>query len=130
MTDKEKLIELYRQMYELTEPECRCSCRLPHSCCSPEYCEMAMVVAQEYWGVDLEPLRTDHPTLPFMGKDGCVVEPHLRPNCTVHTCDISAFGFKMHPAPDPEWDEKYFKLRDEIEELSWSVLPNHLDEGD
>ena len=118
---KVRLIELYRQMYELTEPECRCSCKIPRSCCLPEYCQMAIQVAEEDWGVDLKPLQTDHPTLPFMGPEGCVVEPHLRPLCTLHTCDINSFGFKMHPQPDVEWDAKYWELREEIENLQWKL---------
>lgn len=109
MTD---LPTLYQQMADLTKPECASSCRIPHSCCSPEYCQMAREVAKE-WGVELD--ETDHPTLPFMGDNGCVVAPHLRPMCTIHTCDIGAFGCKFHPSPDPEWDEKYFRLREKIE---------------
>ena len=62
-------------------------------------------------GVTLVP--TGHPTLPFMGPNGCTVEPHLRPLCTMHTCAINAFGFKPD---DPEWTVKYFVLRELIEE--------------
>ena len=117
---KDQLIALFQEMYELTEPECCGSCRLPRSCCSPEYCEMAMEYAKE-WDVDLKPLITNHPTLKFLGESGCVVQPHLRPLCTFHTCDINGFGFKMHPAPDPEWDKRYFELRDKIEQLMWEL---------
>jgi len=118
---KSRLIDLYRQMYELTEPECRCSCLLPRSCCAKEHCEMAANVAAEMWDVDTAPLRTGN-KIPFMGPDGCVLEPHLRPHCTVHTCDILSWGCKVRPAPDPEWDKKYWELRNEIDELSWEVF--------
>lgn len=64
-------------------------------------------------GVTLTP--TEHPTLKFMGPTGCVVEPHLRPLCTLHTCAINGAGFK---AGDDEWNRKYFALREELEN-SW-----------
>lgn len=120
MDTKEELISLYREMYELTEPECRCSCRLPRSCCAPEHCEFAAAVTKELWDEDINPQRTGS-EIPFMGENGCVLEPHLRPNCTLHTCDINAFGFKMHPALDSEWDKKYWALRERINELTWQM---------
>ncbi len=103
-----KLEQLFQEMYELTAPECASVCRAPHSCCSPEYCDMAEERAEEF-GVEI--LRTDHPTLKFMGSSGCVVPPYLRPLCTLHTCAINSFGFKPG---DPKWSAKYFKLRDKI----------------
>jgi len=104
-----KLIKLFQEMYELTEPECRLTCRCPQSCCSPEYCEMAAEEAARE-GIYLE--RHCHPTLPFMGLKGCTVPPYLRPLCTLHTCDINGFGFKRN---DPVWTNKYFTLREKIE---------------
>jgi len=112
--DDDTIIELYRLMYEHTEPECSCSCNIPRSCCSPEYCQMAIEWAQDKWGVTLEP--TDHEKLPLMGPKGCIAQPHHRPLCTLHTCDIAAFGYKMLPAPDPEWDARYWQLRSAIDE--------------
>lgn len=109
----DQLVVLYQKMYELTSPECR-KCRVPLSCCDSMYCGCAEDYAKEDWGVDLTPLKTDHPTLPFMGPDGCVVEPHLRPLCTFHTCDINGLGFKKG---DQEWTNKYFELRGQIEEI-------------
>lgn len=58
----QKLTELYQQMYELTEPECA-KCRASRSCCSPEYCQLAMQRAAEF-GVTLTP--TGHDRLPLM----------------------------------------------------------------
>jgi hypothetical protein len=78
------------------------------------YCGCAEEYARDEWGVDLTPLKTGHPTLPFMGDSGCVVPVHLRPLCTIHTCEIAANGFKRG---DTEWTEKYFELRERIEEL-------------
>jgi len=120
MSIRKRLQSLFQEMYELTEPECSCSCRLPRSCCAPDHCELAIMSAKELWGVDISVLKTGH-EIPFMGEEGCILEPHFRPNCTVHTCDIMAFGFKMHPAPDPEWDKKYWALREEIDKLSWEL---------
>lgn len=115
---KEKLVELYQQMYVMTEPECRLTCRCPQSCCSPEYCTMTIQYAKEFWDADLAP--TDHPKLPLMGTTGCIAAPHLRPMCTMHTCDINGVGFKKG---DPEWTEKYFKLRNKIELLELGFPP-------
>ena len=115
MRDDDRLIVLYQEMSDLTKPECG-KCRVPYSCCSPEYCLCAEMVAKENWGIDLTPLKTDHPTLPFMGPTGCVVEPHLRPLCTFHTCDINGLGMKKG---DPEWTSQYFELRGQIDELEY-----------
>ena len=115
MSDDEELIELYAEMYRLTEPECACSCKIPRSCCSSEYCFSAISWAKDQWGVDLQP--TGHDTLPLMGPDGCVADPHLRPQCTLHTCDISSLGFKRN---DLAWTDRYYKLRDKINEMEWA----------
>lgn len=113
-TTPQKLIDLYQQMYELTRPECD-KCRAPRSCCSPEYCDLAEEVAAER-GVQL--IATKHPTLKFMGANGCIVPPHLRQLCTVHTCDIGNLGFKKH---DAAWTKRYFQLRSEIDVLEMTL---------
>ena len=58
-----------------------------------------------------------------MGESGCTAAPHLRPLCTVHTCDIMGFGFKRAPDDTPAaaeearaWTKKYFELRNAISE--------------
>ena len=56
---------------------------------------------------------TDHPRLKFMSPTGCVVPPHLRPLCTLHTCDVNGRGFKPN---DPAWTARYFALREQLEE--------------
>lgn len=101
--------EAYQAMYEHTKDECA-HCRVPHSCCSPEYCEMAEDIARRQ-GVELA--RTGHPTLLFMSLTGCTVPPHLRPLCTLHTCAVNSLGFKPG---DPVWTTRYFKLRNLIEQ--------------
>lgn len=104
------LITLYKAMYDLTVPECRYSCLAPMTCCTPAACEFTERFAKEERGVILE--RTDNPKLPFMSKDGCTVAPHLRPHCTVHTCDINTLGYKKD---DDDWSRRYFNLRADIE---------------
>ena len=110
--DKPKLIVLSQQMYEHTKGECA-NCRSPHQCCNAMECGVTAQYALEDWGVTLEP--TGHPTIPFMGPNGCVVPPHLRPICTVHTCDINGMGFKRGPG-GMEWTKRYFELREQINE--------------
>lgn len=110
-----QLATLFQQMYEMTNPECR-ECRIPLSCCDAMYCDCAEEYARDEWGVDLTPLKTDHPKLPFMGPNGCTVPAHLRPICTLHVCSINNIGIKPG---DPEWTDKYFELREKIDELEY-----------
>lgn len=110
---EDRRIELYQELYDMTKDECK-NCRIPYSCCSGEYCEMTIDYAKEAWGVELQ--RTDHPKLPLMGPNGCTAAPHLRPNCTAHTCAVNSAGFKPN---DDKWNDRYFELRRliDIEEL-------------
>lgn len=111
--DKCDLIKLYQQMADLTLPKCK-QCRIPLSCCSPEYCSMAIDYAQERYGVTL--ISTGHKTLPLMGVNGCTVAPHLRPMCTMHVCSINSMGCDTK---DLKWTEEYFALRDQIDEKEY-----------
>lgn len=105
---KKELILLWKKMYELTRfsDECK-ECRFNYSCCSPEYCAIAIDYALE---IGEELTTTNHQRLPLMGKDGCVAPPHVRPLCTLHTCKINSIGFTNNK----DWDKKYFRLRDVI----------------
>lgn len=114
---RNQLIDLFRQMAELTLPECK-ACRNPLSCCSPEYCELAMDQAMTNWRTKLTPTGF-HATLPLMGPEGCVAAPHLRPLCTLHTCEVNSMGCKRG---DPKWTARYFELRDEIERISLELF--------
>lgn len=110
-TKTEKLtIESFEKMYLHTKDSCK-ECKFAYSCCDATYCEMAKEIAKR-WGVTLQ--ETGHPKLPFLGEQGCIVPPHLRPLCTLHDCDINSKGFKPLKF---EWTEKYFKLRDACEEV-------------
>lgn len=106
--DVTKLKELYKEIAEHTKPKCSNTCNLPQSCCSPEYCEMAMDIAAKEYNILLK--RTDNPRLPLMGINGCVAEPYLRPLCSVHICEGTLFR------SGPAFMEKYFDIREKINE--------------
>lgn len=111
------LEQLYEEMSEHTKGECA-KCRVPRSCCSPEYCEMAAQWAKDEYGIEL--VRTNHPRLPFMGyangeSIGCTVAPHLRPLCTLHVCSINSIGTSGNKA----WDDRYFNLLDRLMRLEY-----------
>lgn len=110
---QEQLKHVMRHMAEHTLPECQHTCAVPYSCCSPEYCQMAMEYALEEWGVQLQP--TGHERLPLLGEHGCIAEPHLRPLCTLHTCQINGIGIKPG---DQKWTDKYFELRQQANEIT------------
>ena len=106
---KTKLIQLYQLMAELTKPECA-NCRGPYSCCNSAYCHETIEWAATQWATTLVP--TNHPNLPLLGPSGCIAAPHLRPCCTLHTCEINSLGYKKG---DNNWTKKYFKLRQQID---------------
>lgn len=119
----DSLPELYRQMADRTKPKCdacpraqnKAAMGLMNRCCDAMYCQMAIKVAKEDWGVELE--TTDHETLPLMGPEGCTAEPHFRPLCTLHTCAIESWGCEPQ---DEQWTRDYFELRDKIDGLEWA----------
>lgn len=121
MPTSPELIQLYAEMSALTAPECDSACRVPHSCCASEYCELAIQWAKEGYGIDLPRVngeKANGEVLPLMGANGCTAAPHYRPICTVHTCAISGMGCKQG---DPTWTKKYFKLRDKIDSLEFKA---------
>lgn len=99
-----KIEELFSQICELTQPKCATACNAPQSCCSPEYCEMAIERAKEL-GTKL--VITEHPRLPLMGANGCIAAPHFRPLCTLHICEIVLMR-------DKTLAERYFDLRSRL----------------
>ena len=114
----DKIIEKYQEMSDLTWPKCRdCPSKLgAFGCCNRTACEITLSWARERWGVDLRDKFKDKQKIPFQGKNGhCMIEPHLRPHCTVYTCKIHAFGAD----PDTDWTKKYWKLRNKIDDLEW-----------
>ena len=114
MTDnvEERLKQKYVEMAKLTRPKCG-ECRCPLSCCSPEYCYLTKSYAEDEWDVELEESgHKNAKNLPFMGPDGCIVEPHLRPLCTIHVCE-------QHYMKDKHFNDTYFALRAELGGLEW-----------
>lgn len=101
-------------MADLTLQECR-KCQIPLSCCSKEYCLIAENYAKDQYQINLQ--RTNNEKLPFMSENGCIVPPYLRPLCTFHTCKINSIG----TSGNTEWDQKYFELREEIEEKMYHL---------
>lgn len=80
---------------------------------------MAEEYAKERYGIVLE--RTSHPTLPFMGENGCTVAPYLRPICSLHQCGICSMGSLKG---DPKWTSEYFRLREAIDILEDARQPS------
>jgi len=80
---------------------------------------MARQWAQSEYGVELLEVHADKrgpKGLPFLAATGCTVAPHLRPLCTLHTCQVNSFGYKVG---DQAWTDKYFTLRQRIDEAEW-----------
>ena len=109
----DQLVVLYKKMEELTAPLCAGGTELcrqfqnfPVRCCHRKYCEGARRFAAEKYGIRLE--NTGHPFVPFMGKSGCVIPPHLRPQCTLHACEITWGNVNR------EIGGQYFPLRQQI----------------
>lgn len=114
-TNKERLKKLFQELADLTNPLCG-QCRAPYSCCSPEYCWMAIETAKES-GETLTPIPGAR--VPLLGKNGCIAPPWFRPLCTFHLCSINSLGFIPGK---PELTEQYFKIREEIDILSMQIV--------
>lgn len=119
------LPELYKKMSDLTHIKCmECYCLAPNRCCDRIYCDLAEQESRAK-GYSLPP-RTDHPTLPYMGPTGCILEPHMRPLCTLHTCSMNGMGVLYKKTGSKMFDReidieatgKYFELRNRIEEAN------------
>lgn len=118
MDRDERLKASYEAIAEMTHKRCgqpHCRVLSETRCCAPEYCEIAITWASERWDVQLN--RTEHPTLPLMGPNGCTAAPHFRPLCSMHQCKINSIG----TSGDLRFDRKYFKLRERIEDLEMRV---------
>lgn len=105
----DELVRLYQELSEHTKTACEACPQAEveeYRCCYPEACEMAIMFAS-WKGVTLT--RTDHPTLPLMGKGGCTVAPHLRPMCTGYVCPSQK--------TDPEWMSVYIDIRNRIQSI-------------
>lgn len=114
----ESLPILYQRMADLTAPLCGSgSCEFSqrasnqYRCCEKQYCEIARKFAHDKYGEELIP--TGNIDLPFMGPEGCVVSPYLRPICTLHVCSVS-WSEKSHIENDAQKMNTYLELRQAI----------------
>lgn len=105
----EKLKVLTQKAADLTNPECH-RCRVPFACCNQSACELTERIAQDL-RMDLGQFKTDHPTMPFMGPNGCVLEPYQRVVCALHTCEIASHGCFVG---DMNKTREYWELREAI----------------
>lgn len=106
----DSLKELFQQMYELTNPLCG-KCPVPYSCCDTKYCDIATKYAKDVYNIDLTIFDTGNKVKYLDKEKGCLIPPHLRPMCTLHVCDVNAFGYIRK---EPELTDKYYALRNEI----------------
>jgi hypothetical protein len=101
-----ELAAAYEEIHRLTHEACKTcpnkASTLPYRCCDPIACENARKWAA-LKGVALQ--ETGHPTLPFMGSQGCVLALDVKPLCTMHHCT----NLNGHP--------HYLELKYKIEEL-------------
>lgn len=104
MRKLDQLQATYQEIADLTLPRCMEQCHEPGGCCAPEYCDLAEARAREF-GVEL-PLQ-ENAALKYMGREGCVVPPYLRPLCAVHVCDYQVMR-------DSQFGEAYLKLREAV----------------
>lgn len=120
---REELSTTYQAIVDLTGPVCsgtllegqpRCKPMSQNRCCDKWHCDLAANCIKER-GLEV-PEPTGHPELPFMGKEGCILEPWLRPACSLHVCAIHSLGLFME---SPEMTKQYFELREKINGLEW-----------
>lgn len=114
MTNKQ--ITMWQQMADMTFAKCKAACKNIAQCCNTIYCEMAADAMTE--------AGHEFPKMPF-GKtfvvDGkCIVPPHFRPLCSLQQCKISSLG---GDPLDLEWTEKYFELRDKLDQSYKAYKP-------
>ena len=111
MSLKKDKAALWQEMADMTFAKCREHCHDLGCCCSQEYCDMAAEI--------MEKAGAPVPPMPFSDKDGrCTIPPHFRPLCSLHQCKISGLGLDLK---DKKWTDKYFKLREKLEEVGYGT---------
>ena len=73
-----------RELHKITNACCATCKPTPFGCCSADFCD-GVARGLEATGRPVPP-RGKHPTLRFMGENGCVVAPELRPGCSGYVC--------------------------------------------
>ena len=86
MTPKD--ISTYRKLSSLTKAKCETCPTIqnledtPYRCCDKIFCD----AVKEGLPIGIRYSEPNEGGLPYMGKEGCVVPPHLRPGCTAFIC--------------------------------------------
>lgn len=102
---------LYKQMADLTYSECKKKCNFDAVCCSRFYCDLVIREARKKYGIEL---REENKPVPLLDDNNqCIVEPYMRPLCTLHICEKLLWN--------GEFSDKYFELRTRIEELEGDI---------
>lgn len=108
----EHLKTLYQRMADLTRAKCGdCPTTGKVTCCSPEYGEMTIQIAERQ-GLTLA--RTGNPKCDLLGPNGCTAEPWLRPLCALHICEKLLMT-------DPAFCDQYYPLRTQINVLEYQI---------
>ena len=110
----ERLKRKYAEIAEFTRPKCLGECPEPGACCRRPYCLLAGARAAEF---GMNPATQAHAELPFMGADGCVLPPYLRPLCAVHVCEVHLLG-------ESSYAKAYFAMREEVCALEETFGPS------
>ncbi len=103
----------YAAIAAFTRPFCMRQCGRG-ICCAPRYCDLAERRAAEF-GLSLP--RQAHPSLKYMGEEGCIVPPYLRPLCAVHVCE-----YELHL--NPGFGRGYRSLREKVVALEQKLGPS------
>lgn len=82
---KERTVNAIRSLAKLTGAKCG-SCiggRGRYRCCDDTFCDL---VERGLRAAGHEVPVTGHPEIRFMGENGCVIAPELRPGCSGYVC--------------------------------------------
>lgn len=84
-----RLVISYHKLYEITNRVCG-SCSPPYNCCTDFSCHLADRWSSRRWNIKIEPteeFKRGETHVPFLGRCGCIVPPHMRPICTTYFCN-------------------------------------------
>ena len=103
-------IRLYRELFNFTFGQCG-FCVQSGCACKDRICQHVEEQAASR-GVKLE--RTGH-SLRFIGRQGCVVPPHLRETCTIYLCERAQTraGFDR---------DRYLRLKVLCSKVDWRLM--------
>lgn len=92
-----------RKLAKFTNEVCgkKCNLKLPNRCCDKTFCSLAKHIMPE--SIKEKYLYDSNAELPYMGENGCRVDPADRPGCSGYVCPENIKG---------DWGRKYRKLCD------------------